>query len=213
MKQIRSLLVSILVVAGMAGCGQKQDAAAPDQNAQAQGTGAAPGAPHVDPSISPTADPASPLYGWEKYTSPEHTFVAMFPARPEEKQKTDQTPQGEMQVHVFASQDSQKSEGYSVAYYDFPPIRQDPKIFLARLEQIIITDQSAKVTSYKPIQVGNYPGTEFGFTAGGKANYSGKCRLIQVGQRTYALMVVYLAVGPTPGDVDAFFGSLSILQN
>jgi hypothetical protein len=212
----RSAAIGILFLGVIAGCGQKQSATAPPgaQSSQSpdEGTGAAPGAPHVDPSQSPIADPASPLYGWEKYNSPDHTFTAIFPARPEERQKTEQTPQGEIQVHAFATQDS-ANNGYSVACYDFPPIHDDPKMFLAKLEQIIVNEQQAKVTSYKPLQVGNYPGTEFEFVAGGKANYSGKCRLILVGQRAYALLIFYLTAGPQPAASEAFFDSLTILQN
>ncbi len=37
--------------------------------------------------------------------------------------------------------------------------------------------------------------------------------MILVGQRAYALAVVYLNAVPQPTDCDAFFDSLAILQN
>ena len=194
-----------LILAGIAGCEKKQETAQ-QQSPQT------PAQPAASSNQSPIADTSSPLYGWLKYASPDHKFTIILPDVPEQRQKADQTVQGEIQVHVYASED-EAHNGYSVAVYDFPPIHDDPKIFLARLEEIIIKDQDAKVTSYKPMQIGNYYGTEFEFVAGGQANYSGKCRLILVGQRAYALMVVYLTAGPKPTDADDFFDSLSLLQN
>src|ERR1700722_3977663 len=189
----RSVTLCILVLTGITGCGKKQDAtapASPNPAPPAQASGTAPGAPQTNQAISPIADPASPLYGWLKYASPDHQFTVIFPALPEEKQKSQESPQGEIQVHIYASEDNAHN-GYSVAGYDFPAI-QDPKMLLAKIEEGMIKGQDATVDSYKPIQVGDYSGTEFIFTAGGKANFSGRCKLILVGQRAYALSVLYL---------------------
>lgn len=157
-------------------------------------------------------DPNSPLYGWLKYAGPDQQFTVMFPALPQVKEQSEQSPQGEIQVHAYASADNAHN-GYSVAAYDFPAIHDDPKVLLAKIEEGMIKGQSATVNSDKPIQVGDYSGTEFTFTAGGKANFSGKCRLILVGQRVYGLSMVYLTSGPQPAVSDAFFDSLVILQH
>lgn len=200
----RTLFIAMLLVAVVIGCGKKSE---PSDNQPAPQPTANTGF-----DASQAMNTNSPLFGWLKYAGPDHKFTVMLPSFPTVKEKSDQSPQGEMQVHIYASQ-KDASTGYSVACYDFPPIHGDPKMFLARLEEVFIKGQDAKVTSYKPIQVGDYYGTQFEFVAGGQANYSGTCRLILVGQRAYALAVVHLNAVPQPADCDAFFDSLAILQN
>lgn len=157
-------------------------------------------------------DTNSPLYGWLKYAGPDQQFTVMFPAAPVQKQMSQQSSQGEIQVHIYASEDNAHN-GYSVACYDFPSAHDDPKALLAKIEEGMIKGQAAVVNGDKPIQFGDYSGTEFTFTSNGQANFSGKCRLILVGQRVYGLSMVYLTEGPQPAASDAFFDSLSILQH
>lgn len=218
-KQFTAALACALLLAALSAlCGcqkqQPQQGNAPaSQSAQSsgQGNGAAPDAPHVDPSKSPIADPASPLYGWEKFASAEGKFSVIFPNRPQEVQTNEQAGSGKIQLHAFASE-SDAHNVYSVTYYDVPRVT-DPKMLLAKLEQAMVSNDNGKIASYHPLQVGNYPATEFEYVAGGKANYSGKVRLIAVGQRAYALSVLFITVNPPKQEEsDAFFNSFT-LQN
>lgn len=124
-------------------------------------------------------------------------------------QTNEQAGSGEIQLHAFGSE-SDAHNLYSVTYYDVPRVA-DPKMLLAKLEQAIVTSQDGKIVSYHPFQVGNYPATEFEFVAGGKANFSSKVRLIAVGQRAYALGVIFLTGHPpNPDERDAFFNSFTL---
>jgi hypothetical protein len=206
-----SATICFLILAGITGCGQKQNATAPtSQDAQSsdQGTGAVPGAPHVDPSVSPTADPSSPLYGWEKFSSPEGRFSAIFPQRPREQEKTDEGTYQEVQAHLFiASKDP--NNAFLAGYYDLSK-PDDPKLVLARMEASMVKSHSGKIVSYKTMQIDNHLATEYVFVFGDKPDYSGRARLISNGQRVYALITVFLTAQPHPDECDAFFGSFQM---
>jgi hypothetical protein len=204
LRLFKSAAFSLLLLAGITGCGQKQDTTAP-----AQGNGAAPGAPTVNPSQSPIADPASPLYGWGKFSSADGKFSAMFPARPKEDVKS-QPGKAEV-LHTFASE-SDPDNAYMLGYYDRRQT-EDPKVVLAEIEEGMVKKFNGKIVSYKTIEVDNYPATEYEFTLGNQPGRSGKVRLILTGQRVYELVVIFLTAQPHPDVCDAFFNSFSLLQN
>ncbi|HXB59990.1 MAG TPA: hypothetical protein VNU95_10515 [Candidatus Acidoferrales bacterium] len=208
----KSITICVLFLIGVAGYGQKQDATAPpaDESAQSpdQGTGATPGAPHVDPSQSPIADPASPLYGWEKFSSAEGKFSAIFPVRPKEDDQSKQGQSVEVQMHLFlAGKDAQTA--YGAGYYDLSRV-DDPKMVLARMEESMVKRHNAKITSYKPIQVDNHSGTEFEFVFGDKPELSSTVRLISDGLRVYILLAIFQTAHPNPEERDAFFNSFAM---
>jgi hypothetical protein len=206
-KQFRMALACALLFAVLAGCQKKQDATQ------------APPAPETPPPPPQTAvsapkdilaDTNSPLYGWEKYSSAEGKFSAIFPSRPKEDDKTRQGADGEVQAHIFSSsKDPQNS--YAVGYYDLPRLNE-PKMMLARVEQSIVTGESAKIVSYKAMQAGGHYATQFEIVPGNHPNLSAKVRLIAVGQRVYMLMATYFAAQPNPDETDAFFNSFT-MQN
>ena len=55
---------------------------------------------------------------------------------------------------------------------------------------------SGKIVFQQEIKLEDYPGREFEFAAGGKANYSGRIRVFLVGRRLYVLTVVFLTANP-----------------
>lgn len=210
-KLFRSALTGMVLLAVVAGCGQKQSAVTPtDQSAQApdQGTGAAPGAPHIDPSQSPTADPASPLYGWEKFSSADGKFSAIFPSRPKESDKTVDGQSAEVQMHLFLA-GTEAQTAYGAGYYDVSRV-DDPKMMLARMEESMVKKHNATISSYKPIQVDNHSGTEFEFVFGDHPDLSSRVRLISAGQRIYVLLTVFPTAHPNPNERDAFFSSFTM---
>lgn len=216
-KQFTVALACALLLAALSmlcGC-QKQQAAAPanqnNQPAQAsdQGNGAAPGAPHVDPSKSPIADPASPLYGWEKFSSTNGKFSAIYPSHPKEDDKTE-NGKTQVQMHLFISE-AESHSSYGACYYDLSRV-DDPKMVLARLEDGMVKSHKGKIASYKPIQFGNLSGTEFEFTFGDMPDYSSKVRLISDGLRVYVILAVFHPSNPNSDERDAFFNSFT-LQN
>jgi hypothetical protein len=198
----RSAMICALALAGLTGCGQKPDAAAPASESSDQGNGAAPGAPHVDASASPTADPASPLYGWEKFSSADGKFSAIFPVRPTEDVKT----QPGRTVHIFKS-DPGSHNAYLVAYYDRQPT-EDLKSAIAKIEEGMLKKFNGRVVSHEEMEVDNYPATEFEITLDDQL--SSKIRLILTGQRAYELTVVFLTAQPHPDVCEAFFNSFSL---
>jgi hypothetical protein len=193
----------LLLLAGFTGCGQKQDPTAP-----ARGNGAAPGAATVNPSQSPIADPSSPLYGWEKFSSAEGRFSAIFPTRPGEDAKAQPGKAGVL--HMFASE-SGPDNVYMLGYYDWQQT-EDPKVVLAEIEEGMVKKFNGKIVSYKAMEVDNQPATEYEFTLGNTPGHSSKVRLILTRERVYELVVIFLTAQPHPDAYEAFFNSFSLLQ-
>jgi hypothetical protein len=57
---------------------------------------------------------------------------------------------------------------------------------------------------------GNYPAREYEYVAGGAANYSGRVKIIIVGQRVYQIATIFLTANPHPKDREFFFNSFQI---
>lgn len=205
-----NVTICLLALALAAGCGQKQEATPASQDAASadQGNGAAPGAPHVDASQSPTADPSSPLYGWEKFSSAEGKFSAIFPARPKEDDKTEQGKGAEVQMHLFIAE-TDAHNAYAAGYYDLTRV-DDPKLVLARMEDGMIKKHNGKINSYKAMQWNGQPATEFEFTFGDLPNFSSTVRLMSDGLRVYVLMAIYATGQPPVAEREAFFNSFSL---
>jgi hypothetical protein len=200
-KPVISTLVCLLFLAGATAYGKKQDATvAANQSPQPPSQNSAPAA----------QPPASPLAGWQKFSSAEGKFSVLLPGPPKEKQQTAEIKGGKVELHAFAAE-KDIHDGYGAAYYDVPKV-SDPGLFLAKLETLIVGTEG-KVVFFKRMQIENYPATEFEFVAGGKANYSARTRIILVGQRAYALTVTFLTTEPHPDERDAFFESFSLQQN
>lgn len=205
-------LTSVLLLAAVVGCQkqQQQQATPPaSQSAQSsdQGNGAAPGASHVDPSKSPIADPASPLYGWEKFSSADGKFSAIFPTRPKEQDKT-VDGKTQVQMHLFVAE-AESHSAYGAGYYDLSRV-DDSKMALAKLEEGMVKAHNGKIVSYKPIQFDNHSGTEFEFTFGDIPDFSSRVRLISNGLRIYAVVAVFHPSHPNPDERDAFFNSFTL---
>jgi hypothetical protein len=198
-KLLRNLLVCFLFLVGAMGCEKKQDQPVPTNE-------------NVSPSqnfesAQIPAIPATPLDGWQKFSSAEGRFSVLLPGPPKEKQEIVQGKTGQVELHAFAAEKDIQN-GYGVAYYDVPKI-SDPQLFLGKLEALLVGPE-AKVVFFKRLQIGNYPATEFEFVAGGKANYSVRARIILVDQRAYALTVTFLTSEPHPDERNAFFESFSL---
>ncbi|HTV39282.1 MAG TPA: hypothetical protein VMF08_01795 [Candidatus Sulfotelmatobacter sp.] len=202
---VTALCLLLLLAAGCgkkentAGSGNQGEQSAPTQNAAAASSPAA-----------SSQTPAGPLSGWIKFSPKDGGFTVLLPNAPAETQTNMHTGSGELRMHTYVSARGE-TDAYSVTYYDFPAaMSSDPKLFLARVEALMVVSQHGKVTYYSPKPYGNDPGTEFEFAAGGKANFSMRTRLILVGNRVYAPAVLFHTGAPLPAESKPFFDSFSL---
>jgi hypothetical protein len=140
-------------------------------------------------------------------------FLGLFPGLPKEKTSVEQTAAGEIEVHSFIVEPNIQT-AYGINYNDIPP-----KLNLSNPEPLFDGGQSATIgetgaiTTQRSMKFKGYPAREFEFKAGGKANYSGKVRLILVGRRLYNLVTVFLTENPHASDAEKFFDSFSIIKS
>lgn len=102
---------------------------------------------------------------------------------------------------------------YGVAYVDLSTAgtnASSKKIFDI-YEKGIVTD-IGKITGQKDSDFQGNPGRQFDFIAGGKANYSGKIRMILAHRRLYQIEVIFLTGNPHAFDFNLFLSSFSLLD-
>jgi len=148
---------------------------------------------------------------WKEFSSAECKFKCLFPISPREKQATVKAAGGELKTHAFIAEVDVHT-AYGVDYTEYPPGMKlvANKQTLDRAEASVVTKYDGKVTFQQDTKVGNYPAREFEYVAGGKANYSGRMKIIIVGQRVYELLVIFLPADPHPADRDRFLQSFQI---
>ncbi len=164
------------------------------------------------PAVYPSVVPAGQ---WKRFTSDEGRFSIRFPGRPEMTNVVINvsTNYSITQPCFFVWADRQTE--YAVNYADYPKALQ---INIERLgpqkqfdlSQAAVAAAYGKIVSQRDIKFGDFPGREFEFVAGGKANFSGKVRLILVNHRLYQIIIIFLTRNPHPDDFKVFFSSFSI---
>ncbi|HXR47868.1 MAG TPA: hypothetical protein VN784_10550 [Candidatus Limnocylindrales bacterium] len=164
--------------------------------------------PVVYPSVVPAGQ-------WKRFTSDEGRFSIRFPGRPETTNVVLDifTNYSITQPCFFVWADRQTE--YAVNYADYPKALQKNLEKLGPqkqfdLSQAAVAAAFGKIVSQRDIKFRDFPGREFEFIAGGKANFSGRVRLIVVNQRLYQIMVIFLTRNPHPDDFKVFFASFSI---
>lgn len=155
--------------------------------------------------------PSVPVNKWKKFTSDEGAFSAWFPGIPEETIKPLHTLLGDIDSHNFLV-DADKQDFYGVIYEDFPPTVDltNPSSVFDGAQDREIKNSSGKIVFQQEIKLGDFPGRELEFTAGGKANYSGRIRIFLVERRIYVQTIVFLTANPHPDDRAFFFNSFKL---
>lgn len=164
------------------------------------------------PVVYPSVVPADQ---WKRFTSDEGRFSIRFPGRPEMTNVVldISTNYSITQPCFFVWADRQTE--YAVNYTDYPKALQKNLEELGPekqfdLSQATVAAAFGKIVNQRDIKFRDFPGREFEFVAGGKANFSGRVRLILVNDRLYQIMVIFLARNPHPDDFKIFFASFSI---
>jgi hypothetical protein len=158
--------------------------------------------------------PPVPVNSWKKFTSAEGQFSVWFPGTPEVTTQSLHNLIGETDAHSFTVK-ADVQDFYGVVYGDIPPSvdLKDPSILFDKAQAMVANQNgSGKIVSEQEIKLENFPGREFEFVAGGKANYSGRVRTFLVGRRIYVLTVVFLTANPHLENRATFFTSFK-LQN
>ena len=153
-----------------------------------------------------------PAKSWKKFSSAEGNFSIWFPGKPEYTNVVISASGIEIsQPCFFVWADSQTE--YAVNYCDYPKVVEK-----LTPEQQFDSSQAGVAKALVEIlyqqnnKFENYPARDFEFVARGKANFSGRVRLILKNDKLYQIMVVFLTANPHSADRDTFFNSFR-LQN
>jgi hypothetical protein len=161
------------------------------------------------PSIIPTKN-------WKRFTSDEGKFSVWFPGTPEETNLFLDAPFGKVQEHIFYV-NLNPENSYAVGYCNSPKFSEfskssESKEFLKKCQEVIAEQEGRRIVYQKEIMIKNYPARDFEYVEGGKGNYSARIRYILVGDRIYAVFVVFLTANPHKLDRATFFESFSLVN-
>jgi hypothetical protein len=149
---------------------------------------------------------------WKKFSSMEGKFSVWFPGNPERTNITDSASGFDLSMPSYFVWANRQTE-YSVNYCDYPEevIRRlgkfTPQQQFDFSQSDVVKVGGGKIVYQKDITIEGYPARDFEFVTGGKANYSGRVRLILLNGRLYQLIVIFLTANPHPKDWDIFFNS------
>ena len=151
---------------------------------------------------------------WNGFSSGPGNFSVLCPGDPKEITVFEQSTGGEIEFHSFIVE-SDDETAYGVVYNDYPPTANlpEPETAFDRSQGAIIEKHKAELLAQESLQVQSHPAREFEFKAGGKANYSGRVRIILIDRRLYQLVTVFLTDNPHPADRAKFFDSFSLKKN
>ncbi len=154
------------------------------------------------PSVIPTNE-------WKNFSSQEGKFSVWFPGIPDITNVVTSVSKVDVLQPCYFIWNRQTE--YAVGYGDWPKSLEKLKP-----EQIFDIDQKGvasdvgKIVYQKDTKFENYPVREFEYVVGGKVVYSGRVRLILVGDRLYQMIVIFLPVNQDLTDREIFFNSFQI---
>src|SRR6185312_5938842 len=140
------------------------------------------------PSVIPTSE-------WEKFSSPEGKFSVWFPGIPDLTNDVVTVSNIDLPLPCYFIWNRQNE--YTVNYSDLPKNLEKLKpeqIF--DISQKAVGTEVGKIVYQKDIAFANYPGREFEYAVDGKIKYSGRVKLILVGDRLYQMIVIFLTADP-----------------
>lgn len=150
-----------------------------------------------------------PANAWKKFSSPEGKFSIWFPGIPKTTNITISVSNTDISEPLFFVWFDQTE--YAVNYGDWRGKRgklEPEQVF--DLYQKGVAADVGKVVYQRDTEFENYPGREFEYVVTGKVNYSGRVRLVLVGDRLYQMVVIFLPVNPHPADQKIFFNSFRL---
>jgi len=132
-------------------------------------------------------------------------FVVLMPPNPQLDDKTQETPGGQVLVHLAQAQDP--SGKYLSTLSEFPKGSLDKiksKDLLDSLQQATVQSMGGTLVNSKDVQVGGLPGREF--TATDPQGSQVTARIFVGDSRVYTLAGTY-PKGDMPGSIQQFLGS------
>jgi len=149
---------------------------------------------------------------WKSFSSAEGKFSVWFPGVPDVTNvilTVSNVDFSEPCYFVWADAQTE----YAVNYGDYPKglekLKPEQQFDIC---QSGVAGKVGKIVYQKDLKFGDYPARDFEFVAGGKANYSGRIRLILTGERLYQIVVIFLTGNPHPTDGDIFLNSFRCLN-
>jgi hypothetical protein len=151
-----------------------------------------------------------PVSQWKHYSSEDGKYHVLLPGIPKSTNETINSYDVDIVLHttyVWADRQTQ----YAVNFSDYPKVIERLS-FQQQFDasQKGVADKFGNIVSQHDFKLGTYPARDFAFVAGGKANFSGKIRMVMVDRRLYQLMVIFLTKNPHEDDFKTFFDSFSI---
>jgi hypothetical protein len=158
----------------------------------------------------PSVVPAS---HWKFYASDGGGFRVLFPGVPEYTNVIVSASGVDISQPCFFVWADRQTE-YTVNYGDYPKSLKKLKPEKQfDIYQSGVADAIGKIVYQKDAKFEDYPARDFEFVAGGKANYSGRVRLILVDERLFQLMIIFLTKNPHQNDFKIFFDSFAVTKN
>ena len=164
MSLMRHACWSLVVLVIAAGCGDKssstsskKDDSSESDSPKKKSSGSTASS---KPSGTPSAQqPAGPIDGYVRFTSPEGKFEVMLPSLPPPVIKTPVEVKGKQVImHTFAVE--QGNAGYAVSYGDVEGQLVDLKVFLNDSVTGAFKGMGAKLNGTKDIKIGDLQGLE-----------------------------------------------------
>ncbi len=153
----------------------------------------------------------------EAFISQEGKFLFKFPGKPELSEQKTNSATGPRVIHVAMCVDS-KGTTSVVSYVDLDPAAvraQKPESHLEEGVQGMVKNGGWKVSSKKPIKLGEYPGVDVTgdvSVAGAADSILGRTRLFLVGARLYQVVVLGAKSSTTPADFQKYLESFGVLR-
>ncbi len=163
---------------------------------------AAPDAPRIDPSQSPIADPASPLYGWEKFSSAEGKFSAIFPTPPKEDDKT--VDGKNRSAAAYSAESDLAAMGQAITMFREWMI---PRWSWRGWKRAWSKSTKGKSRRTNRSRWTAIPAPNLEFVYGDKPDYAGSVKLISVGRRIYIIIAIFHPSHANADEREPFFNS------
>jgi hypothetical protein len=146
---------------------------------------------------------------WKKFSSPEGKFSVWFPGVPDLTNVVISVSNVDFSMPCYFIWNRQTE--YAVNYSSLPKILEKLKPEqMFDISQKAVAAEVGKIVYKKDIEFENHPGREFEYVVEGKVHYSGRVKLIRVGDSLYQLIVIFLTSNPHSIDRDMFFNSFQL---
>jgi hypothetical protein len=155
-------------------------------------------------------DEAAPVT-WNIYRSPGGAFSVSLPGTPTEKLETNDSRPGVTAVHLVTSPAEGKT--FTVSYYDESTARGS-KTVLDAARDATIEERKATLIRETKVSMGRNPGREFAAKVDLENSPGGgilRCKVYQVGRRTYAITAVVPKGEEASAAVEAYFKSFKLI--